>query len=61
MSRGLRNQRTCHCIQCGNSFLTYKATAYCGSTCRHQYFAIHGTTKLNGATNDGASIERNTQ
>lgn len=60
MSRGIRHKRTCRCAQCGNSFLAYKTTAYCGSTCRHQYFAEHGTTKLDGATNDGASTERNT-
>lgn len=50
-----RNQRTCRCVQCGVSFLSYKSDHYCGSNCRHQYNAVHGTTKLNGATDDGAS------
>ena len=60
MSRGLRNQRTCHCRNCGNGFLTFKATAFCGSACRHSYIAIHGTNKPEtGAYLDGASTTGN--
>lgn len=50
-----RNQRTCQCRMCGNGFLTFKATPFCGSECRHSYIAVHGTTKLTGANLDGAS------
>jgi hypothetical protein len=57
-----RNQRTCHCKQCGIGFLTFKATAFCGSACRHEFIAINGTTlPTQGATQDGASNTRNTQ
>lgn len=55
MSRGLRNQRTCHCRNCGGSFLSYKAIPFCGSECRISYVASHGTTKPTGAYLDGAS------
>lgn len=54
-----RNQRTCHCRHCGIGFLTFKATAFCGSDCRYSYIAIHGTTKLDGANLDGASNTSN--
>ena len=59
MTHRPRNQRTCHCKQCGTSFLTFKASAYCGSECRHQYNAEHGTTKQTGAFLDGASNTSN--
>lgn len=60
MTHRPRNQRTCHCKQCGIGFLTFKATAFCGSGCRHEFIAINGTTQLTqGATQDGASNTRN--
>lgn len=59
MSRGLRNQRTCRCRHCGNGFLTFKATPFCGSECRISYVAVHGTTKPTGAFLDGASDTSN--
>ncbi len=58
MSRGMRNQRSIICRHCNHSFLTYKATAFCSSGCRHKYIAIHGTNKLE-AYQDGASNTSN--
>lgn len=56
MTHRPRNQRTCHCRNCGIGFLTFKATAFCGYECRQAYIAIHGTTKpITGANLDGAS------
>jgi len=43
-----RNQRVCHCTECGINFLTWKQTAYCSSRCRHTH-----TDKLKGVTKDG--------
>ena len=60
MTHKPRNQRTCHCRYCGIGFLTFKATAFCGSECRLTYIAIHGsTTPTNGANQDGAGNKTN--